>query len=228
MNSSRIVGSDVSLNHAAFVLLVKGKIEGYRYVTDRKKVAAKSSDLGTYLSAAKIKDKQERDLLRLVFWNIYIAKLLSLWKPDLIVLEDYAYRAPQTAYQLGEVGGAARYYSWRSNARLRLHDPMTLKMFAVHDGGADARETMLSILARWKATHAFKRFIEGQDQRTCEDLCDAYALAQLGSYELQLRDGTLAMKSLHAKEIQVFNRTTKRYPVNVLSRDFLCRVNENS
>jgi Holliday junction resolvasome RuvABC endonuclease subunit len=220
---SRILGIDISLNHAAFVTFEGDQLSAYDFVTDRKKVADKGKNAGTYLAATKIKDKQFKDILRLGFWYSYLQALFDRVRPDFVSLEDYAFRSPQSAYNLGEVGGAARYHCYRSGAQLRLHDPASLKMYAVHDGSSDARETMLGILQRWSEAQQFQKYAEGKDARTVEDLCDAYALAQLLVLELRLRNGEATLKKLHQKEISVFNRVTSRYSTNLLDRPFVSR-----
>lgn len=223
----RVLGVDISLNHAAFLLLDHSWVSKFYFVTDRKKVVdlAKGKKVGAaYLSATKLKDKQQRDMLRVCFWNAYLAKLFDLLRPTYVGIEDYAYRATDTAYQLGEVGGAARYHAWRVGAKVRLHDPQSLKMYAVHNGTADAHETMVGVQERWPATKdLFDRYQSGKDQRTVEDLCDAFAMAQLVWLEVQLRDGREQLSKLHPKEVQLFNRCTKRYPTNILSREWLSR-----
>jgi len=223
----RTLGIDISLNHGALFLLLNGEMLDFRFVTDRKTIVEKTSKSrahGIYLSAAKLKDKQQRDVLRACFWYSYLEQALRDMAPNYIAIEDYAYRAPQSAYHLGEVGGAARILAWRSRARFRLHDPASLKMFAVHSGNANAQETMRGILARWpKLEDAIGKFKDGKDERTVEDLCDAYALAKFVWLEVLLRNGRKKLSKLHPKEIQVFNRCTSRYPMNILARDWLSR-----
>jgi hypothetical protein len=95
-------------------------------------------------------------------------------------------------------------------------------MWAVHDGGADSRETRRKIEERWKeARDTFHGFIDGKDERTTEDLCDAYALARFVELEIELRAGRVQLSDLHEKEIQTLNRCTKRYPDNLLAREWI-------
>lgn len=227
MSTDRVSGIDISLNHAAFVTLDRGELYRFDYVTDRKSVANKSSAYGHYLRAAKLKEKYERDFLRLAYWNSFVSWFFGHTAPEYTGIEDYAYRAPQSAYHLGEVGGVARYRAWLSRAKVRLHDPSSLKMYAAHDGTADSTETMRAILKRWPTqTKPFLKFQDGKDQRSVEDLCDAYALAQLVWLEIRLRRGEVDLASLPPKEVQLFNRCTKRFPVSILGRDWIERITD--
>lgn len=225
--SRRVLGIDVSLAHGGFVLLVDGALQRYQFVTDRKKVAEKNKACGTYLFTSKIPDKQQRDTIRLSFWNVYIKAVIASFAPDFVGVEDYAFRATQSSYHLGEVGGAVKYYVFMSGARLRLHDPMSLKMYAVHQGNADSRETREGIEERWpEAEREFHKYIQGADERTTEDLCDGFAIAKLVDLEVSLRAGSVRLDQLPPKEVQVFNRCTKRYPVSLLARDWISKESE--
>jgi len=88
-------------------------------------------------------------------------------------------------------------------------------MFACHKGNAKKGEVQKAVADRW-----------GVDFTHCgaqahEDLCDAYVLAMMGLTEVRLRSGEIAMNNLHPKELQVFNRTTKKAPINVLGRGWI-------
>jgi hypothetical protein len=91
----------------------------------------------------------------------------------------------------------------------------------------------LSVCDRWgidfstfnqpKSKPTKKRPDPKQNRTTSEDLADAYSAAKLIWTEYQLRNGLIDLKDLHEKEIQVFNRTTKSYPVNILGREWICK-----
>lgn len=220
--TERVLGADISLAHGAFVLLDGDQVAGFRFVTDRKKVCDKGKHVGTFLPSIRIPDKQQRDTVRLAFWSAYLRTLVSDFRPSHAGVEDYAYRATQSAYHLGEIGGLLKANLYMAGTKMRLHDPASLKMFAAHHGTLDSKETMLAILERWPdIAELFERFSSGADQRTVEDLCDAYALAKLVRLELDIRKGRERLDGLHAKEVTVFNRCTRRYPVSLLARDWI-------
>jgi Holliday junction resolvasome RuvABC endonuclease subunit len=215
---NKILGVDFSINHAGFVLIdEKMEISRTDFVTDRRKLAQRKN--GIVLSALRIKDMHQRSVARLAFWDHYIRLLLKATKPTHMVIEDYAYRAIQFAHQIGEVGGLFRLQAWNSGVRLRFVEPNTVKMFVAHNGSAS--NINMETMQRWPQTRFFEEYREGQDIRTTEDLCDAFGLAVLGLTEIKLREGTLKLSSLHPKEIQVFNRTTRQFPVNILGREWI-------
>lgn len=219
----RVVGTDISLNHGACVLLVDGKLADYIFATDNRGTAETYPNGSVYIPSQKIKDMQYREMFRLSFWNAYIAKMIKQFQPDFIGIEDYAYRAEMCAHQLGEIGGILRYLSWRSCQCVRIHDPSSIKMFTAHDGSADKIEMERSVHLRWPETDVFKKHNRGKYNLIEQDLCDAYAVAQLVWAEVCIRNGLLRTRDLHVKELQVFNRCTKRYPTSLLDREWVRR-----
>lgn len=229
---TRIIGADVSLNHGAFVLIEDGAIKNWLYYTDAAGSAERSKKHGRRVPVSKHPDRQVRQMERLAWIeNLIDKEILMSWKPDYIGIEDYALRAEQGAHQLGEVGGIARILCWFRGIPLRLHDPISAKMFVTHDGTAQKDLVEQRVSERWdvdfgdfntptpKATA--KKPNPSQNRRTSEDLADAYGISQLVWTEVRLRNGTLAMKELHEKEIRVFQRITKTYPINLLDREWI-------
>jgi Holliday junction resolvasome RuvABC endonuclease subunit len=221
----RVLGIDISVNHGAFVVLRKGKLDHFRFVTDRSTVAKSSKEYGTYFFPAKLRDWQERAILRVAFWSSWLS---STFQNDELIaatthagIEDYAYDAGMNAHQIGEVSGLVRLRVWKSGRAMRLYDPSSIKMFAAHDGTASKSEMIEEVHRRWKDTQMFSRYSKGQFTGVEEDLCDAYAIAQLVWTEVQLRAGAIRLKDLHEREIRVFNRCTKRWPVSLLDRDWI-------
>lgn len=218
-----VSGIDVSLNHGAFVSLRDGKLDDYLFVTDKSKLASKSLSHGVYLKNDRKADKQARAVKRLEFWSGFFGDMRESFEPEYVGVEDYAYKAAQGAHQIGEVGGLLRLDLWVYDIKLRLHDPASLKMFAAHDGSADKEEIVCAVVERWEECREFANYRHGKDSTTVGDLCDAYTLAQLVWLEIQLRRGDKRLSDLHPKEVQVFNRTTKTYPINVLGREWIYR-----
>lgn len=223
-----VLGIDVSINHGAFVTLRNGRLYRFRLVTNRKKIADKMRTHAVYLEATKAKDSERRTALRLDFWQRYLDKVISP-AHQYTGVEDYAYRAAQGAHQIGEIGGLIRLRLWRAGVSIRLHDPLSVKMFAAHDGTADKGLMIKSVNERWPETAIFSKCseIRGAQSPEEEDLCDAYAIAQMVWTEVRLRRGEIAPSELSEKELQVFNRCTKRWPVSVLGREWLKRRVDN-
>lgn len=232
-----VQGWDISLNHGAVVELKDGELNDFFYWTTTASSANKSKNNGSRLKLLKTKDRQLLSIHRLS----WIADFLSLQaisrRPDYIGLEDYAIRSEQGAHYLGEVGGLARLLCWNSGIRLRLHDPISIKMFTTHDGTAQKDSIERTVKERWGADFSdynppLSKPRKGntkppkQNRTTSEDLADAFAIAKMVHVEVLMRSGNILMNELHQKEIQVFNRVTKTYPVNLLNREWLFRGEE--
>jgi hypothetical protein len=224
-NITRVLGADISMNHGALVVLHKGSLDHFRFVTERKTIAKLDKERGTYFFPTTIRDWHERSVLRLAFWSSWFSTVFAkdnfVNRATHVGLEDYAYDAGMNAHQIGEVSGLLRLRVWQSGRALRLHDPGSIKMFTVHDGTASKDDMIDSVYTRWPDSKIFSRFSVGKFKGIEEDLCDAYAIAQLVWTEIQLRSGRLQLKSLDPQEVRVFNRCTKRWPVSLLDRDWL-------
>jgi len=221
-------GWDLGLNHCGFVQLNSdGELDNFWYITSRVGSANRSQKHGKRLEVLKTKDKYIVNVAKLEFIQKFLVKNVIKENPSYVGIENYAYNAKQASYQLGEVGGIARLLLWRSGIPYRLHDPISVKMFATHDGTCQKDLVERFVLKRWGVD--FSNYNQpaskngNQDRTTSEDLCDAYSIAKLVWVELMLRLGKIKLDSLHEKEIQVFNRVTKTYPINILSRNWIQR-----
>lgn len=228
MSPIKIHGWDVSLNHGAFVELVDGKLSNFWYYTDTASSAERGKEHGFRLKLPDHDDRQVRSIHRLAWLENFIdKKILMPNMPDYIGLEDYAIRAEQGAHYLGEIGGIARILTWFRGVKLRLHDPTSVKMFVAHDGTCQKDLIERSVAKRWGQDFSKfnppppKREGQKQNRRTSEDLADAYGIAMMVWTEVLLRSGDLTMNKLHEKEVRVFNRVTKTYPINLLDRDWI-------
>jgi hypothetical protein len=227
----RVLGVDASLNHGAAFLLEGGKPRGFWYYTDIAGSAARSKQ-GHRLPVSKSKDQQQRQMARLAWLEHFWDKLVFMkCLPHYLVVEDYALDVSQGSHYMGEIGGIIRILGWFRGFRIRLHDPVTLKMWTAHNGLAD--KPMMEAAVKERFGLDFSRFNPPppkpnarvanpkQNRTTSEDLADAAALAHLGWQEVQLRAGQVLLRDLHAKEVQVYNRMTKARPVPLLDRDWI-------
>lgn len=235
MNKKNIVcgGLDLALNHFAYVELTNGDLSDFFYMTSKAGAANRSKKYGTRLILPKTEDRQLKSIARIAFIKKIITEKFLNRRPDFSGIEDYAVRAEHGAHQLGEVNGIARMICWDLGIPFRLHDPISVKMFATHDGTASKDEVERMVMERWGVDFSeynqpppkptAKNPEPNQDRTVSEDLCDAFAIAKLVWTEVQLREGKILLSDLHKKEIQVFNRTTKSYPVSLLGREWLCK-----
>jgi Holliday junction resolvasome RuvABC endonuclease subunit len=214
------LGCDLAMNHSAFVLLDdEGKLVEMAYSTEKQKSAGKHTWTWRWDRPVGL-DQEAVDAHRLK-WNADIFdNVLAQMQPSFVAVEGYAYDQSGRAYQIGEVGGVMRLAIHRHKAPYRIYDPTTIKMFAAHNGTADKNEVADAVQDRWHT--GFGRFNNTDKDRTTEqDLSDAYTMAVMCLTEWRLRYALIRLDSLHAKEIQVFQRVTKANPVNLLSRDWI-------
>lgn len=221
--STRVQGWDISLNHGAMVELTDGDLTAISYVIDVKKAATngvqtRSVDTwidGVYYKPPKTADKQSKQMDRLSFWARHLGEHLDTTKPDYVGIEDYAFNARGQNFHIGEVGGVARLLAFISGCRLRLHDPLSVKLATTGRGDADKEQMAQTIKEVYGAN------FDDLHPKVAEDVYDAFAVAQLLWTEIQVREGALALSDLQDRERRVFNRVTKTYPVNLLARDFI-------
>lgn len=226
MSDIIVQGWDVSLNHGAVVQLRNGELDTFWYYTDQAGSAARGKGNGYRLVNDDKEDKHTKAMKRLAWIEHWMDKeILVPNRPQYVGVEDYALRAEQGAHQLGEVGGIARILLWFRGIHFRLHDPISAKMFATHDGTAQKDSVEAAVAERWGWTFADYNQPPPkkgkQSTRTSEDLADAFAIAMLVHTEVELRAGRLRLDQLHPKEIQVFNRVTKTYPTSLLAREWV-------
>lgn len=227
----RVQGWDLSLGHGGFVELLDGELDNFWYVTGIKSSVEKSKN-GSFLKKPKFMDKQQWNINRLFWWWKYLSNLVMSASSHYYGVEDYALDANYGAHYKGELGGIAKLVIKKGfGSKLRLHDPLSVKMFAAHNGHADKSRVESSVKERWgvdfsKFNGSRSRLVKKSSHeitncQTSQDLADAFAVAQLVWTEIRLRRGDLMLSDLHEKEIRVFNRVTEAYPISLLSRDWI-------
>ena len=235
MGLERFWGVDISLNHAAFVELdVNGKMKWFRYIIDTAKNAVATHG-GIHMPIKKPKggDPDAFQMARLLWWKSTINALLvertieavpALASYTLhVAVEDYAPMTEGNAEYKGELGSIVRLEVLEAGAKLRLHEPMTVKMFVAHNGGATPEDVADAAQERWPESELFRVLPLGGSGAGQLDCFTAYGLAQMCLIEWRLRKGKISLESLHDKERQAFARVTKRQPVNLLGRDWLSK-----
>ncbi len=228
----KVLGSDLSLNHGAFVELTDGVMTDFTYYTDYAGSAGRSKR-GHRIPPEifKIKDRHQLGMQRLAWLEHFFDKqVLMRSLPDFFGIEDYALDVGRGAHYMGEVGGIARILGWFRGFGMRFHDPVTVKMYAAHNGRADKDMMEQAIMDRWEVDFSHlnqpkNARAKKENRQTSQDLADAYALAKLLDLEVRLRAGLVRLQDLHEKEIRVFNRVTKSYKVSLLDREWIRNPN---
>lgn len=220
------IGMDLSLNHGGIVLLRGFDIASATFVTQKRKpieVAAKDDTIHGIHQGRDSKDSRELwDYKRLVWWGRVLRLLAKTYddvESQVVGIEDYAFAAQSSSlYQYGELGGLARWIF--RNRRFRFHDPISVKLYTAGKGNAKPAEVEEAVRKRWGQD--FRRFnASTAEPRISDDLAVAYAIARMLIVEQALRRGTLRLDELEEGEIRVFNRATKRNPVNLLARGWI-------
>lgn len=218
-----ILGIDLALNHSGFVELdeVMGQMTWWHFVSDTPSHTRRQPH-GSFMPHKKDKHKTDREQInaeRLAWWQIQLSWILHSRTPKYVGIEDYAIQAQSnSAYQIGEVGGVARLCSMEVGAKMRLIDPMTVKMFSAHMGNAEPETVAEEVRTRWPETRVWNDLPDVPRI----DLACAYVVARMVYVESKLRDGTMQLKDLeHDKERAVFTRCTKALPVSLLGREWI-------
>jgi len=220
----RALGIDLSLNHAGLVQLnEEGEICKWNYITNQKSKPVGGK--GILIDLPVTPSDESFDMERLRWWQ---RALGTLARPDLhseyVGIEGYAFAAPGHAHATAELGGIARLQMLKNGSGLRLHDPLSVKMFATGRGNATAEEVCKGVFSSWGVKFDFMPRIRrkaGQTVLEEEDLCAAYTVARMVWTEVMLREGELSVDSLPAHQARVFKRVTKANPKSILERDFV-------
>lgn len=223
----KVLGCDISLNHGGIVELTDGELSNFWYYTDLAGSAGRSKRGHRMPTWTKIKDRQVKQMVRLAWIENFLDKTVFMKSlPQFVGIEDYALDVGHGAHYQGEVGGIARILCWFRGFNMRLHDPISLKMYAAHNGTAGKEQVEQAAMDRWDVDFATvnqpaNKKTGVMNRQTSQDLCDALALAKLVDLEVRLRAGVTLLKDLHEKEVRVFNRVTKTYPVGLLDREWI-------
>lgn len=244
MSDLAIFGLDLSLNHWGLVCLdyQTGDVINWFFGDQRKKWEKYGEHFRLMHKHDKKRESAENfhmnriEKIKTIFYNLLILPIKNDIKASFddfeetqpsncyLNIEGYAYGAKSgSTYQIGEFAGVVKYLLWSYDWNIRITDPLSVKMWAV-SGNAKKRDIVQK--ARENGFGIDSNLIEmdkGRDdwKGPATDLADAYWLAVILRAELMLRSGDMGLKMLTDKRIEVVNRTTIAYPINLLSRNFL-------
>lgn len=241
----KIFGLDISLDHGGVVVLNEdGSVLDYLYLTKTKKEADIDSEHSVFLS--KMEQDESKDTFRLRRIPEYLERLMDFERkvstssfPSYYSIEGYSYRSQSTSLcQIAELTGYLKHMIFEGGGSIRIHDPLTVKLFAANKGNASKKEVAVEALRNFdipegliKKTTVKKK---GKTKLPPElwwedyagpvtDIADAYFLARAVYTELKLRSGEVILQNLPENERRIFLRVTAAYPVNLLERDFICK-----
>jgi len=235
----KIFGLDISLDHGGVVVLDEaGKVIDYRYLTTVKKMADVDPDHSILLSK-QWKD-EPKDIFRLRRMAEYLQRLLNILPTTCIhqsyySVEGYSYASKSTSIcQIAELTGFIKRRLFEDGGKIRIHDPLTVKLFATGKGNCMKKDVVEAVEPTWfdipeglikKKQIKKKRLPEKIEEfdGPATDLADAFFLAKMLYTELKLRDGLVTLNQLKESERRIFLRVTKSNPVNILDRQFICK-----
>jgi hypothetical protein len=240
----KIYGMDLSLDHAGVVSLNKeGVVTNYLYTTTSKKLASVDSK-HSYLLSKKAKD-ESKDVFRLRRMGEIAVALLNfdngffykVTPSTYTSIEGYAYSSQTTSIcQIAELTGFLKHMIFEGGGNIRIHDPLTVKLFAVNTGKCLKKDIVEKARIAFNIPEELikkKKIKKKKGDEPIEeydgpatDLADAYFLARMVQTELKLRKGQVTLAELPENERRIFLRVTKAYPVNILDRPFICKNQE--
>jgi len=216
----RVLGIDQSLDHSALVLLgsgggksrtLPGHLLDFRYFVDTK------TDLKAYKEALMVpapdgKVNDTYKLERLLYLRKTFKQLILEWQPDIAAMEGYAYNAKgSSAMQTGELVGMLRMLLRDLHVPFFIFDPGSIKLYGAGKAGANKVAMVMSCSKRWE------RINFAEYGNNCDNIADAYIIAQL-LWELDcVREGDLTVNDLRVQTKRVLQRTTKPYPESLIT-----------
>ena len=239
-----LFGIDFSLNHWAIcrVDYLTGSCLDYRYMTCTKKEYNQNAANAFLLEGQDKKNGEGKETygerrrafsVQILFKYIMdILNGLEKAPEDVYVsIEGYAYAASTRGLcQIAEATGLLKTMLYNQGIKLRIHDPLSVKLYA-SGGGACLKKTIV-LAAKDLGFHISesllkvkRKKIKGLEVEEYDgvgtDLADSFFLARILRTELMLRDGIASLENLKECERKIFLRVTKAFPENILSRDFI-------
>jgi hypothetical protein len=247
-NIEKIIGLDLSANAAGMVVLDrKGKVERIGYITTNKNFTLQGDQSIYYFEAKQTKTKKHAAEYTDCFIsrrrNFSFSSVTNFIRKfgttntTLVCLEDYAVGSMSPGLlEMAEISGLVRNYLWENGYNLRLHDPMSVKMWAANNG--HAKKVHMVDAARQKGFlindvllakgPAFKDPIQVNGRIVTHDyigpgtdIADAFHLASIGVQELDILDDATLLDRLPENNVKIFTRVTKSNPVRLLDCPFI-------
>lgn len=234
-----VIGCDISLNHGGFCWFdVDGQVVEWKFFHDVKKYISAEPTHGVFTGMKKRPDETSHayDVRRLVnYLGMFNSHVLCTHVPNrsgelYFSIEGYAIgqgsKNTNRLLQIAELTGTLKNQIYTYGGLMRIHDPKTVKMYACH---GSATKTVMREAASQDGFELpdslFKvKKVKGKPDDLDgpgTDVIDAYWLGKMLVMELKLRAGEAKVSDLPPHQIQMFNRVTKTFPVNVLCRPFV-------
>lgn len=174
------------------------------------------------------------------FYNKTIMMMEHIWPfikdCEYVVFEDYSIHGSGLTFMLAEFCSQIKFQAIKNGSKVRLIEPLTLKMFATNSGRShkpkmydafvsDSNSHMLDvsdlpqIKVHKKGQFAGLRNKDGISPLS--DIIDAFWLGILLIEELRIRKGTKQLSDLVPHHSHILSRKTKANPVPIYKKDFI-------
>lgn len=178
------------------------------------------------------KDQFKNELEKNIWFRDHISEFLV--DVDYVGIEGYSYGSFGINFEIGEFAGLIKHHLYEKEAKIRIYDINTIKLFATGSGSADKLamyEAFLKLPLKDRYDISDLPPIPLQKRKKgvspTSDVVDSFQICNLLLTELMLRKAKISLKELSEKMIMVFNRTTKAHPTNILATDFLYNGDES-
>lgn len=111
---------------------------------------------------------EERGYRRLQLIAQEVTRVLEVWKPDVVIIEDYIVGHPSSAVSVIEAGSNIRHVLYQLGFWWYVVYPSTLKKWTTGKGNAKKPDMAKAALLRWGV------------RSPSDDIIDAICLAKLG------------------------------------------------
>lgn len=244
MKEPLVLGIDLSLNHWALCQIdyKTGNVVSYAYMSDKKNMYKADSGNSTYLvprdkkggeNLENFEERRKDFSINTLFKHITHEHRVDKYSDRYITIEGYAYASStRSLCQLAEVSGIVKMMLYNSNIYVRIHDPLTVKLYATGRGHCLKKDVIAAAAVCGFNIHSslIKHTKKKIKDTTVEeydgigtDLADSFFLARILRTELMLRAGIVTLENLPDNERSIFLRVTKAFPENILSRPFIHR-----
>jgi hypothetical protein len=174
------------------------------------------------------------------FYNRTIMMMEHIWPfiadCEYVCQENYGMAGQGLVFQIADFSSQIKFQALRNSSKLRLIEPLTLKMFATNSGKAQKPEMfdafvsdsnshllVLSDLPQIKV-HQKGQFagLRNKDGISpLSDIVDSFWLGILLIEELQIRKGTKQLSDLVPHHAHILSRKTKANPIPIYQKAFI-------
>lgn len=173
------------------------------------------------------------------FYNRTIMMMEHIWPfieyCEYVTVEDYGFNATGNLTMLSEHCSQIKFQALRNGSKLRLIEPLTLKMFATNSGKAQKPEMFDAFVSDSNShlldlsdlpqipIHSRGQFAGLRNKNGASplsDIVDAFFLGILLIEELRIRKGTKKLTDLVPHHAHILSRKTKANPIPIYQKKF--------